>query len=402
MPICKNAGTTSATLHRILRAVSIALVASAGLEAQTGNQVPNPQFRGNQGAIAGDVTGDVPSGWRGFAVGDAAIDLSTIELPANALFPGSPPTRAVRLETLVFGAAGSDNGFDHNGSEFTLFGDREYAGAVYLRSANGDSSAQQVNAAMPIFDQTGAFTGDQPGSFSGSAGSGWTRFDGPAFTAPDGFSSNMAFRLVDDGGEDSVLIALPEVDGPVLANRLPNPDFEGTGGFIDGDVTGEVPDQWRAFAIDGASIEIETLPLAANAVFPGSPAGNAIEVAVDLGAGAAGFDHELARSPLAPAGYLFRPQIYIRSANNDGSDQSVAINTPVFDSAGFTGRAPGFFTATVDDQWRLYIGPTFSESPGTTTNLAVAVIDDGGEDTIQVAFPALLGPDVVFADGFEG
>lgn len=402
MPNCRNARKPSATLHLPLHAVIVALLASAGLQAQTVNQVPNPQFRGNQGAIAGNVAGDVPSGWRGFAVGGAAIELSTIELPADTLFPGSTPTGAMRLEALDFGGPGSDNGFDHNGSEFTLFGDREYAGTVYLRSANGDNSAQQISVTMPIFDQTGAFTGDQPGSFSVSAASTWTRFDGPAFTAPDGFRSNMAFRLVDDGGDDSVLIALPEVDGPLLANRVPNPGFEGTDGFVDGDVTGDVPDQWRAFAIDGASVSIQTLPLAVNAVFPGSPAGNAVEVAFNLGAGTAGFDHELARSPLAPAGYLFRPQIYMRSGNSDGSDQSVAINTPVFDSIGFTGRAPGFFIATVDDQWRLYIGPTFSESPGTTTNLAVAVIDDGGEDTIQVALPALLGPDIVFADDFEG
>jgi len=80
---------------------------------------------------------------------------------------------------------------------------------------------------------------------------------------------------------------------------------------------------------------------------------------------------------------------------------TVVINTPVFDGNGFTGRTPGIFAATVDDQWRLYVGPTFSEQPGTTTNLAVAVVDDAGEDTIQIAFPTSLGIDSIFADGFE-
>ncbi|MFN2334190.1 MAG: hypothetical protein ABR550_07170 [Wenzhouxiangellaceae bacterium] len=62
---------------------------------------------------------------------------------------------------------------------------------------------------------------------------------------------------------------------------------------------------------------------------------------------------------------------------------------------------PALFSASVDDEWRLYVGPTFAEQPGTTLNLAITVDDDSGEDTVQIAFPKLLGLDALFVDGFE-
>jgi len=393
-----------------LQSVGICLMAlltasAPALQAQTSNQVPNPELFGNQGVkgvdMTSSVTGSVPSGWRGFAVNGAEIDLSAVDLPAGTLFAGSPAVTAVRLENMQFGSGGSDSGLDHTGSAFSLFADRSYFGSVYLRSANADNSNQQLSVSMPIFDQDGVFTGLQPGSFNANVGSNWTRFSGPVFAGTDDFSSLMAFRLINDGGDNAVLIALPEVTGPVLANRLPNPDLAGTDGFVQGNVSGDVPDDWRAFAIDGASLAINSVPLAADAVFPGSPASNAVDVSVVTGAGFTGFDHEPTQVALTPTGYLFRPQIYMRSSNNNGSVQAVVVNTPVFDSNGFTGRTPGIFSANVDNQWRLYIGPTFSELAGTTLNMAIAVVEDGGEDSIQIAFPTLLGVDVILADGFE-
>lgn len=392
---------TARQLHAGLYMLILLIIAGPDLIAQTSNQVPNAEFRGNTGFAVGNVSGSIPSGWRGFAVGSAVLDLSSTDVAAGALFIGSPPVRVVRLENFDFGAPGDDSGFDHTGTDFSLFGDRSYMGSVYLRSANADNSPQVVNVALPIFDQDGNFTGDQPGSFVATANNNWTRFSGPEFAGTDGFSNLLAFRLIDDGGDNALFIALPQVAGPVLANRLPNPGFEGTDGFVQGTVTGTVPDDWRAFAISGASLDIDTLPLTANAVFPGSPTGIAVDVSVVLGAGNAGFDHEPTQVALTPAGYRFRPQLYMRSANSDSSEQLVIINTPVFDGNGFTGRSPGAFAATLDNQWRLYIGPTFSELPGTTTNLAVAVSDDVGEDSIQIAFPTMLGVDVILADGFE-
>ena len=385
----------------LIAVIILGALALPPTHAHTINQVPNPEFRGNQGAVAGNVTGSIASGWRGFAVAGAEASLNSIELPPGALFAGSPATTAVRLEITDFGAVGSDSGFDHTGWDFSLFGNRGYSGKVYLRSANADNSPQQLSVTLPVFDQTGAFTGLQPGSFLATAGSSWTRFSGPQFAGTDGFSSLMAFRLTDDGGDNAVLIALPQVRGPVLANRLPNPGFIGSDGFVQGSVAGDIPDDWRAFAINGASLDIETVTLAAGAVYPESPAGNAVDVRVLLGAGSAGFDHEPVQVALTPTAYRFRPQLYMRSSNLDGSPQLVVINTPVFDTNGFTGRSPGAFAATVDDQWRLYIGPSFSEVAGTTTNLAIAINDDFGEDSIQIAFPTLLGVDVIFDDGFE-
>jgi hypothetical protein len=240
---------------------------AVGVSAQTINQVPNPELRGNRGAVVGNVTGSPPSAWRAFATGAASLDVMTIALPADALFPGSPPTHALRIETLDFGTPMvDDQGVDHSPNGFSLTLVDGFRGAVYLRADNDDNSDQLVSVSIPIFDNQGLFTGQQPGSFLASAGSDWSRFEGPMFAdvaapgAPSG-SAEIAFRLLDEGGDDAVLIALPEVTGPVLSERVPNPGFAGTGGGVGGQVNGTAPDGWRAFAINGGELTINSVPL---------------------------------------------------------------------------------------------------------------------------------------------
>jgi len=101
--------------------------------AHTINQVQNPEFRGNQGAVAGNVTGSIASGWRGFAVAGAEASVNSIELPPGALLAGSPATTAVGLEITDFGVVGSDSGFDHTGWDFSLFGCRKGASITSRR-----------------------------------------------------------------------------------------------------------------------------------------------------------------------------------------------------------------------------------------------------------------------------
>lgn len=183
------------------------------------NRVPNPSFSGQAGESLGDVTGTVPDYWRGFAVSGGAVTLEAVPLAANELYSGSPATNAVRL---TVGAFGGDQGFDHTQVVFSLQAGHEYVTEVWLRSANAGGAAQGVNVGVPVFDGNG-FTGRQPGTFDVQADGTWRNYSGPGFTENGGTAAHIAFRLANDGGENSVLIALPRVDGPVDA--IPMTDY---------------------------------------------------------------------------------------------------------------------------------------------------------------------------------
>ena len=106
--------------------VAAALLASAALQAGTlppGNIVPNASLRGDYGAVAATnatITGPVPTLWRAFAAGGAALSLQQMALGANVLFPGSPPTQALKITVSAFGATYrgtySETFYDVNGS----------------------------------------------------------------------------------------------------------------------------------------------------------------------------------------------------------------------------------------------------------------------------------------------
>ncbi len=174
-------------------------------------------------------------------------------------------------------------------------------------------------------------------------------------------------------------------------NQVPNSGFEGTGGDALGNVNGEVPDYWRAFGLEGGEVSIETMPLAANTLFPGSPPTNAVRLTFDSFGAAQGFDHEGTPFSLAP-GHAYRGTVYMRSGNSTGASQGVTVSFPVFDVNGFTGREPGTFSATVTNQWASYSGPTFTEAGGTGGDLAFRLEDDGGENSVLIAMPNVTGP----------
>jgi hypothetical protein len=71
-----------------------------------------------------------------------------------------------------------------------------------------------VNIAVPVFDDQGAFTGRQPGSFARTAGAEWSLFGSDSFVEEAGTTANLQFRLIDNGADNSILIALPSVGGP--------------------------------------------------------------------------------------------------------------------------------------------------------------------------------------------
>ena len=97
-------------------------------------------------------------------------------------------------------------------------------------------------------------------------------------------------------------------------------------------VTGSVPDLWRAFGLNSvsASIALQTVPLPPGELYPGSPATNAIRISTREQTGS-GFDHEGNRLSLAPAGRLVWTEAYVRADNADNSSQAVSFSAPVFD-----------------------------------------------------------------------
>lgn len=367
------------------------------------NLVPNASFQGSTGIAAaqnGVVTGTVPTRWRAFAVDGGNIGLELQPLAAGALYAGSPPTTAVRLTVAAFGA---DQGFDHFNALFQIVGHRRHAGEVWLRTGNTDLTPQQVSVTLPIFEgDPPVFSGRDPGAFTASATANWTRFEGPDFEETADVLASMAFRLLDDGGQDSLLIALPTVLGAPVVNEVPNPGFAGTGGILVGNATGTVPDNWRAFAVGAGQLHVETLPVPAGGLYPGSQATNAVRLNATNTDSGPGLDHETHLIPLLP-GFPYWAEVYLRSGNADESPQMLAVSTPVFDAQGFTGRQPGSFALSVGPEWSLYAGPMFTEADGTLTDIAFRPMADGGEDIIEIALPRIVGPstDPLFHGGFE-
>lgn len=384
------------------------LLTSTALQASTfptGNIVPNPSFHGDRGEIAafgGTVTGTAPTLWRAFAVNGAALSLQRIDLGANTLFPGSPPTQAVKITVSAFG---DDQGFDHTPTTFSFLEGNSYSARIYARSGNADSSAQSFNLGMPIFDRTHAYTGRDPANFSASATTTWTAFDSPVATGQAGDAyAQVAIRLNNDGGENSVIVAMPTVLGPAVSNLAPNPGFLGTSGEIQGTVNGSAPGEWRAFAVGAGTLNMSRVALAAGALFPGSLPTQAVRLEVIGGDGASeGFDHESVRATLS-SDYLHWGEFYVRSGNNDMSDQSLFVTMPIFDVGGtYTGQQPGQFAATVGQGWSYVAGPPFTANAGETTDISIRIIPDGGSDVILIASPRIAGPmgPLIFTNGFE-
>lgn len=393
-------------------AAVIVLLAAASVQAGTPvpgvddpNMVPNVALRGTAGAIetgggSGTVNGFAPTAWRAFAVGGAELDVDIVPLPAGALYPGSPPTNAARLEVVAFG---DDQGLDHSTHLVSLKVGRQYQATLWVRSDNADGSDQSLALQAPFFDENLAFTGRDPMATSATAGTSWSQVASPPATAIAGEAfAHLCVRLGNDGGDDSLLIALPGVTGFPVANVTPNPSLSGSGGTLAGNVIGAVPDQWRAFAVGDGTAEVSSTVLAADALYPGSPPTQAVEFTVSGSTGPEeGFDHALALSGLT-TGYRHWGEVYIRSGS--ASSQGVTIVLPLYDESGtFLGVQPGSLFATVGPQWTLLAGPAFTAEPGQAqVNMAFRLQADGGADSVVIALPRVVGPaKTIFSDRFS-
>ena len=392
-------------------ACALALVASFSL-AHAGtplpgqpdtNLVPNSAMRGSYGAVAtsnGSIVGEVPTLWRAVAVDGGDMTLTRIMLPANTLFVGSPATEAVQITVNSFGL---EQVLDHGNAVFSIQPGQSYGARIYVRSGNANNSSQSFSFSMPFFDANLNFAGRDPSNFVASASSTWSSFDSSdSLVLPGEAFAHIALRLIDDGGENSIILAMPSVSGPAVHNAAPNPGYSGNSGLAEGMVTGSVPDDWRAFAVGSESLTVSTVALSADTLYPGSPATNAIRLQVSGGDGTfEGFDHEAVRAALQ-TNYQYWGEMYMRSGN--ALPQTVTVSFPVFNPDGsFSGSQPGAFLATVGTQWSLYAGPQFSASAGQTANLAFRLFPNGGEDSIMIALPRIVSPTgpTIYADGFE-
>jgi hypothetical protein len=173
------------------------------------NLLANPEFAGTGGAVGGDLTGQVPDSWRAFAVGGGAATIATVPLAADEVAPGSPATNAVQWQVDLFGA---DQGFDDDNSRFPLTPGAPYQAAFYAKSANDDGSDQGFNFGFPIFGDDGAFLGREPGGQSGlTATDEWTLFEAPVWSDAEAAAGHVSWRVADDGGQNAILLALPQV-----------------------------------------------------------------------------------------------------------------------------------------------------------------------------------------------
>lgn len=379
------------------------LVSTTALAQESvANQLPNQLFRGTNGFIedsVGTVTGVAPTLWRAFAITGGDITTEIITVGENVIFPGSPATNALRM---TVNSHGVDQGFDNFGVRFSLVPGRVYSASIYLLTENTGGDPQEVSFGVPIFDAAGDFV-SAPGSSLVSATGEWTKFTGPEFTDNGNNFAEIGFRLSDDGGDDTIVIALPEVEGPPMKNLIPNSGFEGSGGTVVGEVTGPAPDQWRGFAVGGNTINLATVPVAAGELYPGSPATNAVKLTVDTFAGGdAGLDHEGSLFPLFPSGRSQWGEVYLRSANADNSDQVVSVAIPLFKGNLEFVSQPGSFFATVGPTWGYFGGFSFSDTNATFGQIAFRLIQSGANNAILIAMPLVNGfDDSVFVDGFE-
>jgi len=125
-------------------------------------------------------------------------------------------------------------------------------------------------------------------------------------------------------------------------NRLGNPDFEGFFGAKSASVTGDVPDRWRAFALNDSTGEISVVPVAANELYSGSPQTQAVRWSVGLRpAGGPGGDmgldkwNELA-DPIQPD-RVYRLLVDVKDGGIYGGSPSFVAGLQLFSGTTYQG-----------------------------------------------------------------
>lgn len=199
----------------------LGIMLSPGAAWADSNRIANPTFEGT-GGIQFGTTGPVPDQWRAFAVGGGAAETEIAPVQPDELFTGSPSTRAVRLEVTAFG---TDQGFDNDNARFTIIPNETYYLEFYVKTANADGSSQLCRAGFPLFNSSGTYLRDPGRQLNILATSMWQRVVCPTFVDPEATSAHVSFRLIDDDGQNAILIAWPRVDDPLERFVPPSPEL---------------------------------------------------------------------------------------------------------------------------------------------------------------------------------
>lgn len=175
-------------------------------------------------------------------------------------------------------------------------------------------------------------------------------------TAPAAGSYVTDWRMVHDGtgwfGEThretvAVVNAAPVCRQETVSNALRNPEFDGTGGAKSANVTGSVPNDWRAFAVSPGTGEIEVQPLAANELYPGSPATHAVRWKIGVGPGGGpGGDSALDKwgslaEPILP-NHVYRLLVDVRDGGTYGGSPAFVAALQLFDGSQTYQRGQGY------------------------------------------------------------
>jgi hypothetical protein len=185
------------------------------------NRIENPTFDGTGGELREGASGVVPDDWRCFGVGGGQATCEMISLPMHELYTGSMATNGVRFTATTFGG---DQAFDGDPARFDIEPGESYHLEFYAKTGNANGSDQLFYVGFPLF-KNGNYLGREPGGQSFlSATNTWQKFTCPSFTDAEATEAHVSFRVFDDGGDDSIMIALPVVgDAP---ERFPLPSAE--------------------------------------------------------------------------------------------------------------------------------------------------------------------------------
>ncbi len=257
----------------------------------------------------------------------------------------------------------------------------------------------RLSWALATFDSSFTFLGYAVGD-SVDSGAAYAVYTSPQVQlGPDVRFVSIGFRIQTPTGapavgtylvDDVSLIGIdPGASSP--PNILTNGDFEtdsegttsGGSDIIDPTtITG-----WRFYAISGANGSAKVTSAAASSGAKG------IQLSRNPGLGGPdrGFDHDIAHFEVKP-GLFYHAEFYIKSANNDGSNQVFNFGFPLFGCSDFAGISPGSLNGvTATGAWQKITAPVFQQVGVTDGEISWRVITDGGDDAILIALPAVIG-----------
>ncbi len=298
----------------------------------------------------------------------------------------------------------------------TQYAGRPVSVTVTVRNTGSTTWSEAAAYRLGAVNDSDPFTADNrvrlPAGVTVAPGQTYT-FDF-VMTAPAAGSYLTDWRMVHDGtgwfGEThretvTVVSGAPTCVKESDANALVNPEFDGTGGARGGNVTGDVPDGWRAFAIAPGTGEIDLLPVAANEVYAGSPAGRAVRWEIGVTSGGSGGDSALDKwipltEPISPD-RVYQLRVDVRDGGKYGGSPAFTAGMNVFNGETHQfGRGYGLDPASA---WET-IGTTIG-SRSDSTHLSVR-FDVGAEPERSVHLDNARVYDVTEADrmingGFE-